>query len=99
MKTEVYKLSAKLWIYQGGSPWHFVSIQKKDADIIKKEYIWPKRGFGSIPVNVVVGKTSWKTSIFPDKKGEYLLPIKKEVRINEGLRAGDKLKILIELIN
>lgn len=66
---------------------------------IKKEIFWPPRGFGSIPVMVTIGKTSWKTSIFPDKDKAYLLPLKKEVRAKENLKEGDTAKVTIEVRN
>lgn len=99
MKGLVYKIKAKVWLYQGEDPWHFVTIEKKDADEIKKEEPWPRKGFGSIPVNVTIGKTVWKTSIFPEKKGTYVLPLKKEVRERENLRIGDKVTVSIEVID
>ncbi|MBI2611689.1 DUF1905 domain-containing protein [Candidatus Gottesmanbacteria bacterium] len=98
MKSTKYKVSAKVWLYQDDSPWHFITIEKEDAEEIKKEYIWPRRGFGAIPVNVKVGNTSWKTSIFPEKKGTYLLPLKKEVRAKENIKIGDTIKVYIEVI-
>lgn len=45
-----------------------------------------------------VGKTSWKTSIFPENKGTYLLPLKKEVRVKENLKVGDAIVVSIEVI-
>lgn len=109
MRSAAYPIRAKVWLYQGDpsthstssgqvSPWHFITIQKADADEIKKEYIWPRRGFGAIPVFVTVGKTSWRTSIFPDKDGTYLLPLKKDVRKKEGIKVGDTISVSIEVI-
>jgi hypothetical protein len=43
-----------------------------------------------VPVTITLGKTTWKTSIFPDKKlHAYLLPIKADVRKKESVKAGD----------
>lgn len=56
------------------------------------------KGWGSIPVTVTLGKSTWKTSIFPDKKaGTYLLPLKAAVRKKEGVGAGDKVRFEIEI--
>ncbi len=53
---------------------------------------------GSLPVIATIGKTIWKTSIFPDKKiCSYLLPLKAEVRKKELLREGDKIKLSLEI--
>ncbi|RJQ29896.1 DUF1905 domain-containing protein [Candidatus Parcubacteria bacterium] len=57
---------------------------------------------GSLPVLVTIGPTSprlrrasattWKTSIFPDRKsGAYLLPLKAEVRKRERIKNGDTI--------
>jgi hypothetical protein len=78
--------------------WHFTGIPKKESEEIKKESV-VKAGFGSIPVEVTVGKTKWKTSIFPDKRsGTYLLPLKAEVRKKEKIFSEDDIYLTIELI-
>lgn len=99
MKPLAYTLKAKVWIYPGEAAWHFVTIQKQDADEIKMGYIWPRRGFGAIPVNVTVGRTCWKTSIFPEKTGTYLLPLKREIRKKENIKEGDNITFILEVIN
>lgn len=48
-------------------------------------------GWGSIPVEVAVGKSRWKTSLFPLKKEGYFLPVKKLILKNEGLHLGDAI--------
>lgn len=97
MKHNVYSLRGKVWLYHGDDPWHFFTIPKKDALDMQKEYIWPRRGFGAIPVMVTAGKTSWKTSIFPEKAGTYLLPIKKDVRKRESIYEGATISLTIKI--
>ena len=97
MIIEPFITKSKVWLYEGDSPWHFATINKKTSLEIKKEYPFPRRGFGSIPVNVTIGKTTWKTSIFPDKDGTYLLPLKKEIRNKENIKAGDTIALTILL--
>lgn len=107
MKNSPYSIRAKVWLYEGNSPWHFITIKKADADELKRFDIGPRRGFGSIPVNVTilrhgsgqVEKTTWRTSIFPDKKGTYVLPLKKEVRKKERIKEGDNIDLTIQVIN
>jgi hypothetical protein len=99
MQTIPIKISGKLWIWQGKGAWHFVTITSEDADGIVEQYMWPRKGFGSIPVKVTIGNTTWKTSIFPEKGGSFLLPIKKSVRDAEKKRVEDIVRITVEVIN
>ena len=82
-----YKTRAKVWLYPGAGGWHFVTLPAKDSAAIKKAFGVAQRGWGSLPVIATVGKTSWKTSIFPDKKiGAYVLPLKADVRKKENIQ-------------
>lgn len=79
--------------------WHFVSVPKKQSVEIKKSFGMPKRGWGSIPVAVTIGKTTWKTSIFPDKQsGGYLLPLKAGVRKKEQIFSEDTISFTIQIL-
>lgn len=98
MKNIDYSIRARVWTWEIKGTWYFITIKKSDADKIRKSYIWPRRGFGSIPVNVTVGKTTWKTSIFPEKKGSFALPLKKAVRDKEKIKVGDTINIVIEIL-
>lgn len=69
--------------------WHFLNVDKKQSATLKEKYGKKRRGFGSIPVHVTIGETSWQTSIFPSKEGMYILPLKADVRRKEGIDAGD----------
>ncbi len=93
-----YKMKAKVWLYSGEAAWHFITLPKKESDLIKDRFSGLTRGWGSLPVTVTIGKTSWKTSIFPDKKaGAYLLPLKADVRKKEEINAGDTVAFTIEI--
>lgn len=94
----MYKVKAKVWLYPGMAGWQFVTIPKKQSQDIVKIYGDMKRGWGSLPVSVTIGKTNWKTSIFPDKKiGGYLLPLKAEVRKKENIKVGSMISINLEI--
>lgn len=87
-----YKISSEVWRYPGMAGWHFVHVDKKQSAMLKETYAEAKRGFGSIPVKVSMGKAHWETSIFPDKRsGTYVLPLKAAVRKAEGIEAGDNV--------
>ncbi len=96
-----YTFVAEMWLYPGmAGNWHFVSLPTKEGIYIKKTFSALSPGWGSLRVEAQVGKTKWKTSIFPDKKrGTYLLPVKSAVRKFEDIHAGDKFKITLSLQN
>jgi len=98
MPTNLFKLKSEVWLYPGMVGWHFISVPKKQGEKIKKCFKSKTRGWGSLPVLVTVGKTKWKTSIFPDKKsGTYLLPLKAAVRKKEEIMKGDIVNFSIEI--
>ncbi len=98
MPKSKYKLSSTVSLYPGMSGWHFIFVEKKYSEKIKKDFGANSKGWGSIPVAVQVGKTKWETSIFPDKKsGGYLLPLKSQVRKKEEIFADDKINFSIEI--
>lgn len=94
----IFKTISPVWIYDGPSAWHFATINKEVTKKINGIKI-QKRGFGSIRVKATVGKTSWTTSIFPDKEGVYLLPIKKSIRIAENIKSETKIKLTLDIID
>lgn len=49
-----------------------------------------------IPVQERIGKTEWKTSLFPNEGG-YLVPIRSSVRKAEGLEEGDRVTARLEV--
>ncbi len=99
MKYDRYKIQAKVWVYPGMAGWHFVTIPKDISEDITKLFGDRKRGWGSLPVAVTVGSTTWKTSIFPDKKeGAYVMPLKAVVREKEQLKQGDSIHFLLEVV-
>ncbi len=91
-----FEFSARIFPYPGMAAWRFVSLPHVLSSDIKIRFGKIKKGWGSIPVLVTVGKTTWETSIFPDKKSQsYLLPIKLEVRKKEGIMDGDTVAVCI----
>lgn len=90
-----FTFRVRIWLYPGASAsWHFVSVPKAQSASIKKSFGSVARGWGSLPVTVTIGETTFATSIFPDKKsGMYLLPLKASVRKAEGLFAEDMVTV------
>jgi hypothetical protein len=88
-----YQFKAKIWIWEGPGPWYFITVPKNVSSEIREKFRMFHRGWGSIPVEVLIGSSRWSTSIFWEKKGTYLLPIKKAVRDKEEVTNGDSVKV------
>ncbi len=92
--------TARLWEWEGKGAWCFISLPEEYYAEIKTISGSPKRGFGSVKIEAIVGDTSWKTSIFPDTRlGTYLLPVKKSIRVAENIAVGDSMVVKIRLID
>ncbi len=100
MKTQTYKVSGKVWLYPGESAsWHFFTIPKKESSELKETYKGLRKGWGSLPVEVAIGKVTWQTSIFPDSKsGTYILPLKAKVRKEAGIYEGDTCTVMLRVV-
>lgn len=80
-----YTCSSKVDRYPGMAGWHFIGVDTKQSAELKEKYGKGRPGFGSIPISITIGKTTWQTSIFPDKRsGCYLLPLKAYGFKNQG---------------
>lgn len=91
------RFKAKLWIYSGQGAWHFVTLPRTAAKTLREDAPM-RRGFGSVKVSARIGKTVWKTSVFPDSKSKsFLLPVKADVRKKESLREGTAVSVELEV--
>ena len=97
-----WTFTGPLWLWRGkakdGTPtstaWHFVTIDGAVADGIRAAAPGRSAAWGSVTVDVTIGTTNWKTSVFPSKDvGGYLLPIKASVRKAEKLVEGDTVTL------
>jgi hypothetical protein len=94
-------VTAELWIWQGGSSgghWHFLTIPEEQSGEFRAEAFGNRRGFGSVRVEALIGDVSWRTSVFPQSSGGYLLPVKAEVRKGAVLAVGDAVTVELTII-
>jgi hypothetical protein len=94
---------AELWLWDARKPdtWTFVTVPPEVSATLGDEAAArvPRRGFGSVRVQVRIGATQWQTSVFPDRNsGCYVMPVKKAVRIAEGIDAGDEVSIELQVV-
>jgi hypothetical protein len=94
--------TAPLWRFSSdAASWYFVYAPEKFSTEIKqlvREKKIRTKGFAFVPVRVVVGESTWETTLFPHKKEPYLLSINKKVRLKEGIDEGDQVKAQLTLL-
>ncbi len=103
MKEQWLEFSAEIWLWNNGknpASWHFVtidsSLSQKIQDITKNQ---PRKGFGSVKVEVRIAFVVWQTSIFPDKaSGCYLLPLKASVRKELQIAEWDTVLVSLSIL-
>lgn len=91
---------AEVWEHSPGEPgsWHFITVPQESAADVAFE-AGPRRGFGSVRVQVSIGSTAWRTSLFPDTAtGSFVLPVNKQVRAAEALEAGTVCEVTLEVL-
>jgi hypothetical protein len=91
-----FEFSGVIFTWRGPSPYFFVAVPAGESDAIKAISSAVTYGWGVIPADVSIGKTSFKTSLFP-KNGDYLVPLKDKVRKAENLAEGDTVTIRLRI--
>ena len=92
-----WSFDAPVWRWREGS-WRFVTVPEDVSDEVDETVGGLTGGFGSVRVEVTVGRTVWRTSLFPSSEaGAYVLPVKKAVRTAEGLVEGGSCGVRLRL--
>lgn len=92
-----FEFTGEIWHWRGPSPFHFVTVPEEQAADIQALAADVTYGWGMIPVQVRLGGTSWKTSLFP-KDGGYVLPLKDSVRRAESVELGDTVAVELTVL-
>ena len=87
----------QLWTGADGSSAFMVLPDELTSEIRLHAFENP-RGFRSARVECTVGRTCWRTSVFPRRDGGYFLPVKVDVRRREALEIGDDVTVRLELL-
>ena len=100
-------VTGPIWLWsEGKGSWYFFTIPADEAVEIRLESAASggRRGFGFVKVEATINPSTgsgqavnWRTSIFPQKSGGYILPIKADVRRRAGVAAGDEVIVSLSL--
>jgi hypothetical protein len=97
-----YEFTATLyrWGAREADSWVFVDLPQDVADEVLEAGEHVTRGFGSLRVDVRIGATAWRTSVFPSRTAAtFVLPLKKAVRAAQGLEVGDEAHVHLRLVD
>jgi len=97
MQGELMHFSAPVetvFIEEGFDPAYFVTLPDEVAAIVAEYKLATSNrgGFGSLRVTATIGGSTWSTTLNA-RAGSYSLPIKKPVRVAEGLAEGDVVEV------
>jgi hypothetical protein len=90
-------------IEEGYDPIGWVALTGEAAEAVaahelaRRLELGKRRGFGSVKVTARIGGSEWQTSLFPQKTGGWFLPVKKPIRLAEGIDFGDEIAGELEL--
>jgi hypothetical protein len=92
----ILEFSGELFSWRGPSPFHFIAVPDDESAEIEAVSRMVTYGWGVIPVVAGIGRTEWRTSLFP-KDGGYLVPVKDRVRKAEAIALGDVVAVRLHV--
>lgn len=98
----IYHFKTQARIYRGEkSTYYLATLPTNIADAIKTMREGRKRlGWGSVRVELTVGKTIWRTSIFPSSESKsFIFLIKQSVRKAETIAEGTRMQVSLKLLD
>jgi hypothetical protein len=78
--------------WRGPAPYYFIPVPMEQSAQIKSIASAITYGWGVVYTHATIGETTWKTTLMP-KDGLYLLPIRKEFRLNLKLEENQDIKV------
>lgn len=94
MTSMRYRFTASMWPWKDDGSWWFVTLPDDVSDDIEEQHGASAGGFGAVKVEVTVGVTTWRTSLFPsNEERAYVLPVKKAVRTAEALAEDESFQV------
>jgi hypothetical protein len=86
----------EVWQWRGPAPYYFITVPEEPASLLHALSPMVTYGWGMIPVTVSIGRSTWQTALWP-KDGQYVVPIKKVVRLGERLDEGQTVGVRLAI--
>ena len=86
------------WAARQDADWYFVAVPADLSHEIREMQTF-RRGFGGVRVEAGIGGSTWRTSIFPQADGRYVLPLKRAVREAESLAFDDVVAVRLSVLD
>lgn len=91
-----FVFDTKLIEWRGPAPFVYAPVPKEHVDELRRVAKVVSYGWGCVPVEAKIGKTTFTTSLFP-KDDTYLLPLKIAVRRKTNVTVGDVVSVVMTL--
>lgn len=90
--SEIYRVTGIVEVFDLPAAWFYVVVPKDQTQKFSNSLGW-----GLIPIEVTLGKTTWHTSLLPKGDKNFFIALKAEVRRKEDIEAGDKVVLTYKL--
>jgi len=91
-----YTFTSTIWQHSSPGGWHFIALPNDMASEIRSLLKAQEEGWGRLKAVAKIGNSEWKTAIwFDTKKDTYLLPVKADIRKQEGLVDGSIADVVL----
>jgi len=85
----VLKLHGRVRSFHSHGGWHYIEVPEAVVDQLRTQAIGRREFWGSIPIHVTLGATTWPTSVMCSRNPEFhFVPINKSVRLDEHVTEG-----------
>lgn len=91
----IFRFEGEVIEWRGPAPFLFVRMPEDMAAELREMSSQLSYGWGCIPAQVVLGKTAYRTSLFP-KDGSFLVPVKVAIQRSESVGLGDHVSLTLE---
>jgi len=95
--SRVFTFRNKVWKDPKAEGWYFISLNNTLSWKIRGLPDKKESKLGLVKAIAIVGETSWATTLFPTKKGNYVMSIIRNVRQKEKIEDKDILTVKIEI--